>query len=538
MKSSMQSGAVLLSLLCLMARPPEVRAQQPGALLAAARRQIDALYPDSAVVLLRSVLAPRSGARTKQRVQTLVLLGITDLMHNQPDTARRVFEEALTLSPDLTVDTLAELHSRLIEAFASARASMRTRHTSEMKATLGATRGVVVQASTGLKFKTVSVGEWYACGVVTTGDVYCWGARDRANPADSMQDSIIPKPYLVAGGRRFVSVETSDDNTCALDTAGVAVCWGDNDAGQLGFEPRDPRDVMTPPTPVPSAVRFAALSVGPKWACGLGRAGMEWRGHIYCWGRYAFRSLVDAAAPLVTKPEMLPSNQLWKSLARSDGWFLCAVSALDEGHCWGAGMGLEPDARAESVRNGPVPVGYRFRMISGGIFFACGVTTEHSILCWGRNVTDMGEPGDARYDPSAGMLGAGESGAERAFSPVPVRVVGSQRWNAVATGDKHVCAITERGEAFCWGQNKGSGQPDQAAGRLGTGDSLSSANPRRVAGGLRFRSVSAGLDSTCGVTVDGDAYCWGGNTFGQLGNGKSGRGSYSLTPVRVELTPS
>lgn len=36
---------------------------------------------------------------------------------------------------------------------------------------------------------------------------------------------------------------------------------------------------------------------------------------------------------------------------------------------------------------------------------------------------------------------------------------------------------------------------------------------------LRFVSVEARLHRTCGITADGDAYCWGNGEFGQLGNG-------------------
>ena len=35
---------------------------------------------------------------------------------------------------------------------------------------------------------------------------------------------------------------------------------------------------------------------------------------------------------------------------------------------------------------------------------------------------------------------------------------------------------------------------------------------------LTFESLTAGFEHTCGVTTDGVAYCWGDNSFGQLGN--------------------
>ena len=51
-----------------------------------------------------------------------------------------------------------------------------------------------------------------------------------------------------------------------------------------------------------------------------------------------------------------------------------------------------------------------------------------------------------------------------------------------------------------------------------------------VAGGLRFESVSAGRDHTCGLTVEGRAYCWGAGSSGQLGTGTE---ADHLAPVEV-----
>src|SRR5207302_20020 len=48
--------------------------------------------------------------------------------------------------------------------------------------------------------------------------------------------------------------------------------------------------------------------------------------------------------------------------------------------------------------------------------------------------------------------------------------------------------------------------------------------------GVGFAAVTAGRLHTCGVTAAGTAYCWGGNGFGQLGDGTA---TNRLTPVLV-----
>jgi alpha-tubulin suppressor-like RCC1 family protein len=83
------------------------------------------------------------------------------------------------------------------------------------------------------------------------------------------------------------------------------------------------------------------------------------------------------------------------------------------------------------------------------------------------------------------------------------------------------CAITTDDRAYCWGNN--------SRGQLGNGDFTGpetcfaddpcSTRPVAVKGGLRFRNVSPGGAHACGVTTDGKAYCWGSNAQGQIGDG-------------------
>lgn len=86
------------------------------------------------------------------------------------------------------------------------------------------------------------------------------------------------------------------------------------------------------------------------------------------------------------------------------------------------------------------------------------------------------------------------------------------RFVQVAAGAAHACAMTAKGDAYCFGNPMG-------AGALGQGTGAASDRLRRVLGGHRFRQVGVGRDHSCGLDTDGRAWCWGSNVFGELGNG-------------------
>src|SRR2546429_1040854 len=98
---------------------------------------------------------------------------------------------------------------------------------------------------------------------------------------------------------------------------------------------------------------------------------------------------------------------------------------------------------------------------------------------------------------------------------------------SVSSGAEHACGLTMNGAAYCWGYN--------GWGQLGNGTTEDGQRPVAVAGGLHFTALTAGDMHNCGVTASGAAYCWGCNgypsAFGPLGNG-------SVTPTSVPVAVS
>ncbi|NBO53193.1 MAG: hypothetical protein EBU84_01055, partial [Actinobacteria bacterium] len=91
----------------------------------------------------------------------------------------------------------------------------------------------------------------------------------------------------------------------------------------------------------------------------------------------------------------------------------------------------------------------------------------------------------------------------------------------VAASGEHSCALFSNGTLKCWGLNDvgqlGQGDVDSRGDTSGEmGDVL---RPIDLGEGVVATQVDTGTDFTCVLLSGGDVKCWGGNNYGQLGNG-------------------
>ncbi len=102
--------------------------------------------------------------------------------------------------------------------------------------------------------------------------------------------------------------------------------------------------------------------------------------------------------------------------------------------------------------------------------------------------------------------------------------MGSSDWRMVSTGDNHTCGIRTSGRLFCWGSDD--------CGQAGNGAAAAPTTPTEVDGGFTdWAAVSAGGFHTCARRATGRVYCWGRDTWGQLGDG--GTAADVTAPVEV-----
>ena len=94
--------------------------------------------------------------------------------------------------------------------------------------------------------------------------------------------------------------------------------------------------------------------------------------------------------------------------------------------------------------------------------------------------------------------------------PTPVRVTilpPEVAIDTISIGERHTCALTNRGAVYCWGAND--------SGQLGIGSQSPQTYPARptITGGAT--AVATGEAHTCAI-VNGAVFCWGLNTSYQV----------------------
>ena len=337
----------------------------------------------------------------------------------------------------------------------------------------------------------------------------------------------------------------------------VAVAWGCTEDAESPTAPEN-SPALAASTAAP--LSFRQLSAGYRHTCGI-----TTDNRAYCWGDNFNGGLGDGTTQYRTTPVAVSGGL--RFLQVSGGLnYTCGVTTDFKAYCWGQNTYGKLGDGSATRRLAPAAVfgTRRFRQVDAGLHHTCGVTTAGIGYCWGNNI--WGQLGDGSTfnqrqrpvpiaggllflrviaggthtcgltrdnqaycwgDNSSGQIGDGTTTNRWAPRHVALR----RTWNQVGAGalDRmgtgHSCGVTTENQAYCWGTNE--------QGQLGNGTTIRSLRPAQVAGGLQFAGVSAGGDHNCGVATNHQAYCWGYNYYGQLGNGQRGDHDPSLAPVAV-----
>jgi CSLREA domain-containing protein len=340
----------------------------------------------------------------------------------------------------------------------------------------------------------IAAGDVNTCVVTSSGGAKCWGSNNNGDLGDG---TTTPRsnPVDVVGLQSGVaSIATGNYHTCAVAAAGGLKCWGYNNNGELGDGTTTERH--TPVDVAGLASGVAQVAGGFHHTCALTTGG-----GAKCWGDNGSGQLGDGSTSrrLTAVDVSGLSSGVAAIAAGTVAESTCALTTGGGVKCWGANGSGQLGDGSTTQRLTPVDVSGLSGgvvAISAGTDHACALLATGGVRCWGNN-------GD-------GELGDGTT-TQRL---TPVAVFGlSSGVAAITAGNNFTCALMVAGGVKCWGSD-GSGQ-------LGNGPTTTQqptpVDVTGLSGGVG--AVAAGFNHACALMTTGDVKCWGGNAFGQVGDG-------------------
>lgn len=262
------------------------------------------------------------------------------------------------------------------------------------------------------------------CAVQTDGSAFCWGK----NNWGQLGDGTFTKretPALVSGlgSGTTAAITLTSSSTCALKKDGSVVCWGDNNASQLGDGTLEGR--LTP-------VQVVGLGSGTTVAIfsyGGGRCAIKTNGVVVCWGPTPLNGY-DNHTTIPT-----PATQFAPGTVKSLGFgfkLTCALKTDDSVVC--SGSNYTGQAGNNQGKNALTMGIGTTAAITVGDYHSFALKKDGSVVGWGAN--GNGELGDGTVTSR--------------YAPVSVVGLGPGTTAAIATTYLKTCALKTDDSVVCW----------------------------------------------------------------------------------------
>jgi alpha-tubulin suppressor-like RCC1 family protein len=305
-------------------------------------------------------------------------------------------------------------------------------------------------------FAQISMNNSSICGVTRDeSELLCFSLYEDGS-------RLIPYRNKIEG--KYTSVSLGKDHYCAIGKEDKSIyCWGENNFGQLGNGNQNSKVPVLTPQKVKSNHSFVKIASGSKNTYAINE-----HGHLFGWGNNSKGQLGSIGSHLFEPVEISTTSTI---ASQNDPTFI-TVSAGDDYFCAISNAGSE-------------------RGIKYG-----------KLYCAGNN--NYGQLGVSNASPYVNGL----------------MQVGTTNYISVSAGKSHACAITKDKKVECWGNNN--------FGQVGSDPSLHSffSYPQKIKSSnsklefntkLGFEAVFASDASTCVIDQQKRLFCFGDNTFGQIG---------------------
>lgn len=346
--------------------------------------------------------------------------------------------------------------------------------------------------------KTIALGSTHTCAITTTGKVMCWGNNNAGQLGNGNNATVTPYAYVAAKldpNDIPIAITAGGNHTCSLLKTGLIKCWGYNDAGQLGNGKT--KTVESTPVNVVTINNVKGVGAGYKHTCALLGSGK-----VMCWGDNTYGQLGNGTTKSSSLPVEVANISEVTDIALGAN-HTCALTKNSAVNCWGGNghgqLGNKSTINALTATSTLITK-QAISIVSGG-YHTCAIMADKTVQCWGAN--KHSQQGQKKY-------------SENNLSPLTVPWL--KNIGALALGSNHTCAldytVVSKPKLLCMGMNI------HAELGLGYATSHDITLPTPISIIDPIIAVAAGSDHTCANTSIGGIpilKCWGNDSFGELG---------------------
>lgn len=401
----------------------------------------------------------------------------------------------------------------------------------------------------GLTASSLYVEDHLNCIIASDGKPYCWGGLGNVDTT--------PKSYDNGAitGLTVQKLSMSSNTVCVIASDNFGYCSGSNGYGELGVGSTTSSVVFVAVNQVGDlSAGFKEISVHSFRVCAIALSGKA-----YCWGN---GGIGDGAADVagvfadVLSPSPVDTSGVLNGITLDKidigDKTICAIGTNAEMYCWGP-EGSRGDGSDDYLLNVPVSVvkkgpllGKTFKEVHSNFYSVCALASDDQLYCWGSardaqgsgsiynqkiptpvysasisnaNITNIvfthrDQDGNVCVQRSNGDFYCHDNAYDRMLFKFSM---GSEIFEKMtySKDTDAFCALTTNKKVYCWGSSYGI---------ILNSDVESSNLPIEidttgVLAGKVIDDLIMGDSSFACVLADDQAYCWGSNTSGQLGNG-------------------
>jgi len=357
------------------------------------------------------------------------------------------------------------------------------------------------------------------CGECKPGAARCDGNQPQVCSDEGVWNAgnpcIASAPICSAGACVSVTgLAAGGHHTCAVLSDGTARCWGDNSSGQLGLGKAG--GVEKKPVPITATTNVNGLALGGAHSCARLKDGT-----VKCWGANTHGELGGGdAMPHADAVKVMGSNNVVGLSA--GGSHTCAIDTAGNFFCWGSnsdgqiGSGKSGDALAPAPIVFPGDLGGGVASAALGGKHTCAAAKNNAVFCWGDD--DSGQVGDSD--------GLGDK-------PTPLQVTPSSAGSPpvmLVAGARHTCA-QNAAATYCWGSN------EKYQFGMAAKTPIQFPAPTATQFSVKGTMFVAGAEFTCLLRADKNIECAGDDSRGQLANGTTQFPIGTAEPYRAQYEP-